>query len=59
VEHGYEDFTDESAAEYRRSWIAAGARWTDRHTTPDGLTAVERLRRIDGEQDDVGASTDD
>ena len=46
VEAGYEDNSPESTRAYRAAWLAEGAPWDDDDVPHDGLSTVERLRRV-------------
>lgn len=47
VEWGYEDATPTAIMSYRNAWVASGAQWYDASIVSDGLSTVERLKRLD------------
>ncbi|MBB2987548.1 hypothetical protein [Terracoccus luteus] len=46
VEWGYQDSSPVGAARFREAWLSVGAPWRDPAIRADGLTSVERLRRL-------------
>lgn len=46
VQHGYQDCNSASCLEYRRQWLADGARWAEPKLRPDRWSVDEQLRNI-------------
>jgi hypothetical protein len=46
VEHGYEDYTVESSLEYRKTWLAKGANFTDVKLKPAAWNLAKQLQNI-------------
>lgn len=46
VEFGYEDYTVESAKQYRRKWINEGANWFELAEKPENWDEKEQFKKI-------------
>ncbi|WP_071884557.1 hypothetical protein [Hymenobacter sp. APR13] len=46
VEHGYEDYTVESALAYRKTWLAAGGEFVEPRFKPQNWSLPEQLKNI-------------
>lgn len=46
VEFGYEDYTPDSARQYRAVWLAAGAAWFYLNVKPAGWQLEMQLRQV-------------
>ena len=46
VEFGYEDYTPDSARQYRAGWLADGASWFYPNVKPDNWQLPQQLRQV-------------
>lgn len=46
VEFGYEDITSESARDYRKRWLASGAKWFSAKVMPAGWNVSVQLAEV-------------
>ena len=46
VEFGYQDYTIESAINYRKQWIANGSKWADLKEKPENWSLEEQISHI-------------
>lgn len=47
VEFGYQDYTVESTANFRRRWIDSGAEWNEIKEKPDNWNLADQLRNLE------------